>query len=402
MKVSLIAEMLIEKDAISSSTRSKALAIQEIFDALGVNLELKVFVAASDYNLGGYVKKISSVNEVLFDEHFRSSDLIVYDFGIYYSLFDSIHLAPPAATKIVHYHNITPAKYAAAQNQEYINMSFIQRVNILKADVVFSGSEFNRQDLIEFGVKEENIAYLNYVVDFPEDSGGGGPAAEPANAAGDQIEPAAADEARVPGTVDALYVGRFVQSKGLEDLLRALRLSIDDGAGNIHLRLAGSLDLSDPGYFQKLEALIGSLGLGEHVDILDGLTDEERDRWYRRSDLFVTASYHEGFCIPVVEALGNGCYVITSDAGNLPYAVNGLGNVVETGDVAALAAKISEYVREKSSGKPAGQAILRTDSGDMSEEEFWRKGLEYSREFSFERLKTHLLGILNETCLNGR
>lgn len=400
MKVSMIAGILKERDAISSSTIDKALALQEICKSLGVELELQVFVNASDYDLGGCIRIASSPNEIIFDEHFLTSELIIYDFGIYYNLFDTIHLAPAQATKMVHYHNITPAELSPADNKESIEISFVQRLNILKADIVMSGSRFNREDLVGFGVAEEDICYLNYSVDYPvmpDYTRLGGEKQSRGDAAAAQSR--ARETAGQPGFVEALYVGRYVHSKGLHDLLGALRLVIDNGASNIRLRLIGSHDLSDSTYFEELPELIGELGLADHVYILEGLPDEERDYWYRRSDLFVTASYHEGFCIPVIEALRHGCYVIAYDAGNLPHVVNGLGNVVETGDVEALAAKISDYVREKSSGKPAADIVLQTDAGNMSEDEFRRRGLEYSREFSFESLKANLLEILRAAAL---
>lgn len=393
MRVSLIADVLKEKDAISSSTRSKALALKQMARSGDIDLDLRVFVTASDYDLGDSVKNVSSTVELMYDRHFLASDLIIYDFGIYYELFNSIHLAPEAAKVMVHYHNITPADYVASYNREYIEMSFVQLVNILKADTAISSSRYNDENLMSYGVDEKKIVYLNYVIDSAGASGAVG--VNPDHLPGK----AGLDEKEWAGTVDAVYVGRFVPAKGLKDLLEALRHAIDNGAGNIHLTLMGSRDLSDPGYFQELGDQIKSLGLAGHVSIVDGPTDEERDAHYRRAHLFLTASYHEGFCVPVIEALKHGCYVISYDSGNLAYVANGLGSTVKTGDVREFSEKIIEYVKKKSAGKPPEETSLTTDSGAMTEAEMRHRAYQYSLEFSGEKFSERFFQILKQAGL---
>jgi len=381
MKASIITGVILKKDAVSSSTRRKVQALGDIYGSLNIPLDLQVYTGASDYVLGGLVKKVSSVTEIILDKHFLSSGLIIYDFGIFYELFNSIHLASASAKKIVHYHNITPVELVASYNREYIDMSFIQLVNILKADIVFSGSRFNTEDLIKYGVAEKDIAYLNYVVDFNESSNF------------DPLNKSRSD------TIEALYVGRFVHSKGLVDLLRALKLVIANGVENIHLTLVGSQEHSDPDYVEDLRSQIQNLDLTNHVTIREGISDEERDACYQRSHLFLTASYHEGFCVPVIEALRHGCYVISYDAGNLPFVVNGLGNVVKTGDFERLAWNITRYIDEKSLWKTPGETMLQTDAGIMCEKDFMRKAFEYSLDFSYGEFKKRLYDILEKESL---
>lgn len=384
MKISLITGIIYERDAISAATMAKAKALKEIYRSEGVPLDLCIFVFRSDYDLDGRVKTVRGVTDIVLDEHFLSSDLIIYEFGFHNELFDSIHFAPQEATKIVHFHNITPAEFMPEGEWDLIRLSLEQQVNMLQADVVLTGSRFNHETLIEYGMDESAIDYISYVVDWDDLSL---PAPAPKELSGR------------PDIIEALYVGRFTRSKGLLDLIHALHLAAGKGADNIHLTLIGNLTLSREGYLTEMNSLIEEYGLTDRVTFLGSASDDELSESYQRSQLFLTASYHEGFCIPVIEALLHECYVIAYNAGNLPYVVNGLGNIVPTGDVEALADAIVEYALAKNTDADAEDIILKTDSGPMSEALFKEKALEYARDFSYERFKERLAEVLQRSSL---
>jgi glycosyltransferase involved in cell wall biosynthesis len=382
MKVSLISGLLVEKDAISAATRAKVRALEEIFREAGIPLELRVYVVAADFDLGGTVRVIQGVNGVVLDMHFLSSELIIYDFGIRNELFDSIHVAPAGARKMVHFHNITPPRLMPESVQDVLNESLQQQVNLLKADTVLAGSRFNEETLLEIGVDADKIAYVNYVIDLPRDK---------------------RDRHRLgkdTGTaIQALYVGRFTRPKGVIDLLEAVRVAADRGADDIHLTLIGNQQLSSEEYLDELRAFITEHGLIDRVYLIGDASDEELLKQYERSHLFLMASYHEGFCVPVIEALHCGCYVIAYDAGNLPYVVNGLGNIVPAGDVDALGEKIAGFARAREAAESPEEAILPADSGPMTQSEFTRRAYEYSLDFSYEKFRDRLAAVLRSSSL---
>lgn len=382
MKVSLIAGCLLDRDAISGSTRMKARALREICASLGIVLDLRIFVTQADKTDDGDVVVIGGVGQLVFDPHFLSSSLIIYEFGIFYQLFDSIHLAPPAAQVFVHFHNITPMELVPPVSREFIFKSYDQMVHMMAADVIINESVFNRGDLLAYGVPEEKIEYVNLVVE-----------------AG-----AATTDSQVPareadGPVRALYVGRFVPSKGVLDLLKALRLAVAGGA-DIRLDLVGNQLLSDRDYLNSLRAFVSEYRLADRVAFLGEVSDAELKERYRRSHLLLMASYHEGFCLPVVEALSNGCFVIAYNTGNLPYTVNGLGNVVAAGDVQALAAKLVVFARAREQSAAGGEMMLPADVAGMAETEFNRRAREYCADFSYERFRERFRGILARHLLD--
>jgi glycosyltransferase involved in cell wall biosynthesis len=68
----------------------------------------------------------------------------------------------------------------------------------------------------------------------------------------------------------------------------------------------------------------------------------EKQQILAEADVFVLPTYHEGFCVPVLEALASGCCVVTYDNSNLPAISGGLTSLVSTGDISALAATIAD------------------------------------------------------------
>jgi glycosyltransferase involved in cell wall biosynthesis len=376
VRISLITGLLVAKDAISSAALAKVRGLDELSRDTGEPLDLRVYAIDSDFDLDGRLKVVEDVSGVVLDTHFLTSELIIYEFGIFNELFNSIHLAPVGARKIVHFHNITPPELMPKDARRVLTDSQEQMTNVFKADSVIVGSRFNEETLIDYGIDRDKITFINYVVEPPSNHSG--------------VSKDASDE-----IIEALYVGRLTPSKGVLDLLEALILARAQGVGNIHLTIVGNLKFSSEDYLEEIRAYIETHDLGDCVDLPGEVDDKQLGELYGRSHLFLIASYHEGFCIPVIEALVHGCYVISYDGGNLAYVGNELGNVVGSGDRKAMAQAIVDYskAREKGAG---GEVVLAADLGPISENEFRRRAADYSADFSYERFRDRLRGIVWE------
>ncbi len=152
----------------------------------------------------------------------------------------------------------------------------------------------------------------------------------------------------------------------LDDLVDALAELPPTIRESVRLTLAGSIANSDAAYLGRLVEAIDRLGLTSIVDIVSDPNDEELVELFRRSDIFVSASHHEGFCVPAVEALAAGCRAIVTDAGALPDTVGPGGVIVPVHDVHALSAAIAaeaESVVRVRAGDPAAIAerVARDD-----------------------------------------
>ncbi len=110
-------------------------------------------------------------------------------------------------------------------------------------------------------------------------------------------------EAILPETDSAsgllLYVGRRNPSKNLEGLIEVL-FEIRK-LGNYRLVIAGTG--ATPSYHTELQNLIDAKGLQDHVRFIDEPSDQGLKFLYEASDALITTSLHEGFCVPLAEAM---------------------------------------------------------------------------------------------------
>jgi glycosyltransferase involved in cell wall biosynthesis len=141
-------------------------------------------------------------------------------------------------------------------------------------------------------------------------------------------------------------VGRLVPSKGTDVVLEAVARARSETARPVRLTLVGNPVFSHPDYIAELDAILDREDLRDVVTILADVDDDGLWRCYEEADVVVSASFHEGLCVPVIEGYLAGCRVIGTTAGNLPFIVQPPDVVVEPGDVDALARAIVSLDRE--------------------------------------------------------
>jgi glycosyltransferase involved in cell wall biosynthesis len=285
-------------------------------------------------------------------------------------LFNSIFLLPKTTKTFVHYHNITPEELVA--REEYkpnVRRALIQRGNLSRADRILAVSDFNRQDLIEYGISPAKIGLLPLPLT-------------------DGFPPERSPTRPRNGPVEIMFVGRFVPAKGVLDLVEAIGLAARSGPCEFRLNLVGDLTYSDPEYLRRIQDHIAAHRLGKVVEFVGPVSQEALVQRYLQTDILAVPSYHEGYCLPVIEGLSCGCVPVTYDAGNLPNIVAGLGRVGPTGDRCALARNLLEVgcgLRDT-----GGAEKLRVDAGEMSLSEFWRRSRDYVSAFTLPRFAERL------------
>ncbi len=98
-------------------------------------------------------------------------------------------------------------------------------------------------------------------------------------------------------------------------------------------------------YLRALERLVDELELGESVEILNGVRDVELLAYWAVADVFVCLSEHEGFCVPVLEAMELGVPVVAYAAAAVPETLGGTGVLVEDKDPLTVAMAVDEVCR---------------------------------------------------------
>ena len=219
---------------------------------------------------------------------------------------------------VLYYHNVTPPEFVRDYNPEFATLLEQGRRELeLFKDIPFAlaASEYNRQEMLAAGFKK--AAVMPYFVYFDE------LLASADSPAGREITSRYGD-----GWVNLLFVGRLVPNKRQDNLIRAFNYYHRLVNPRSRLILVGS-DANTPGYRMELETMAEALGL-QHVHITGpvGLR-EGLGGYFRVATVFLSLSEHEGFCIPLLEAMAFDVPVLALKAAGVPYALGKAGMLVK-------------------------------------------------------------------------
>lgn len=146
-----------------------------------------------------------------------------------------------------------------------------------------------------------------------------------------------------------LSVGYLIERKGFEYIIRAMPQVLDEHA-NARLKIVGSGPLES-----ELKELIYELELGDEVEIVNNISDDELLMVYNSADLFVLSSIvdsqgnTEGLGVVLLEAMACGLPVMGSNVGGIPDIItnNEIGVLVEEKDVHGISEAIKKLIKDK-------------------------------------------------------
>jgi len=233
------------------------------------------------------------------------------------------------------YHNITPAGFFYKTNPIFARQLREARDG-LKALAwrwpAIAASEYNQVELQRLGFKVVGVA--PYIV------------AQDQLAAGEQSVGAARARSKYGkrGTRDWLYVGRLAPNKRIDDLIKAFYYYRTWIEPRSRLLLVGTGD-GNESYVDALYRMVSAFGLDGTVAFCGHWTAEDGlAAFYRMADVYVCMSEHEGFCIPLVEAMSFDVPVLAFAATGVPYTLGNAGILFDLKDHAAVAEMAHEMV----------------------------------------------------------
>ena len=143
-----------------------------------------------------------------------------------------------------------------------------------------------------------------------------------------------------------LFVGRIRPGKGIDNLIKSMKLVIDKGY-DMHLHVVGPT--IDSRYLKYLQELTKKMEITEHVTFTGGLYGDALLNEYAECSVFVLPSLDESNPIVLLEAMASGKPVIATNVGGIPYMVeNGEnGFLVNYGDIEGMAGKILMLMNNK-------------------------------------------------------
>jgi len=242
---------------------------------------------------------------------------------LHYSTASPVNAAFAASKgrRILKYHNITPAEFFDGYDDDVAAELRRARVGLEEAvsvaDEVWSDSAYNASELNPFGVKNSKVLHLLFRAD-EFDSG----------------EDSSLAERFQDDLTNWLFMGRLAPNKCVEELILAYAWYYHAINRRSRLLIVGS-EHSCPRYYAMLSMLTQRLAL-PNVCFL-GYVYHGRATLYGCADAFVMASRHEGYCLPLVEAMVQGTPVIARRAGGMPEAMGNAGVMFDNLKPAELA-----------------------------------------------------------------
>jgi len=106
----------------------------------------------------------------------------------------------------------------------------------------------------------------------------------------------------------------------------------------------------------EFQRMVHELRLDDVIEQTGFVRDEDLQRLYRASDLFVFPSLYEGFGLPVLEAMASGACVVARGASAMTEIVGEAGVLVETKNADALATVIASLLEDPRRRKQLGEA----------------------------------------------
>jgi len=231
---------------------------------------------------------------------------------------------------IVDYHNITPAPFfeewepvvAARLTKGRRQLATLEA----RAELGIAHSSFSAQELIEVGYAHTSVVPLLVDLDVFDAA-----PAEPAT-----LERLAA--ARGNGGVDWLFVGRIAPNKAQHDLIKAFAAyhRLYDDRARLHL-VGGS---SSHQYLNALTGFVDALGLDDAIEITGGVSAGALTAYYESADVYVIVSEHEGFCVPLLEAMHHNVPIVAFASTAIPETLGDAGLLLDAKDAYTIATAV--------------------------------------------------------------
>jgi len=304
-------------DAIGDSART----VRDMLRGMGHDSE--IFALTIDDDLRGDVLPFSSAGA-------SGGDITIFHFALPSPM--TAAFAALAGAKVLQYHNITPASFFAPYDPGLFRLAALGRQELATlaghVDLALGDSEFNRLELESLGFERTGVMPIAVntarITDAPP---------RPA------LERILRD-----GLINILFVGRIVPNKKIEDHIRLAEMYKRYIDSYYRFIFVGRYD-GLPRYYSQVRALIAQYEmLPDRFWFTGPVPDEDLAAFYRWSDAYVSLSEHEGFCVPLVEAMAADVPIVAYAAGAVPETLGGAGMLFSPKDLEVAAELLGSVV----------------------------------------------------------
>jgi glycosyltransferase involved in cell wall biosynthesis len=256
--------------------------------------------------------------------------------------------------RVLQYHNVTPAAYFAPYDPALFRLASLGRQELATlvghVDLALGDSEYNRRELAELGFNPTGVF------------------------------PIAVDTARVTravrlpaletilddGLVNFLFVGRVAPNKKIEDHIKLAEVYKRYVDAYYRFIFVGRYDVV-PRYYAMIRGLMADYRLLHDRFVFTGpVPDDELAAYYRHAAVYISLSEHEGFCVPLVEAMAADVPVLAYAAAAVPDTLGGAGVQFAPKDLEIAAELLGQLAFDDTTRAAviAGQRRRLADFGD--------------------------------------
>jgi glycosyltransferase involved in cell wall biosynthesis len=245
------------------------------------------------------------------DPESQKGDITVFHFAMPSPMTTAFIKLPHG--RVLQYHNITPAHFFAPYDTNQFRLAALGRQELRTlvghVDLALGDSEYNRCELEQMGFVSTGV--------FPIAVNTGRVTNSPRRPA---LEQALND-----GVVNFLYVGRIAPNKCIEDYIRLAEHYKRNIDADYRFLFVGRQD-AVPNYHKTLQALMLKFKIPSERFLFTGsVPDVDLASYYRSATVYISLSEHEGFCVPLIEAMSMDVPIVAYAEAAVPETLGGAG-----------------------------------------------------------------------------
>jgi glycosyltransferase involved in cell wall biosynthesis len=309
-------------------------------DAMGMRNALRgVGFAATLY--GEHISPSLANDVVPVSEYARRScrkrrDLLIYHHSHYWELGEKLY-DRTKNRKIIKYHNITPPHFFTGYSalfEDYANRGRKQTSRLVAngTELHLGDSLFNVEELIDAGADPKRTQTL--------------PPFHHADELGKTEASIPELQSYLDGRINIVFVGRFVPNKGHLNLLRTFAFFRKHMEPNSRLIMVGKLDPEFAKYGEEIQSSISDLGLNGSVVTVSSASPGQLRSAYLAAHIFLCLSEHEGFCVPLVEAMYHKIPIVGLRRAAVPETLGPSALIADNADTVMLGEMMNYCLQE--------------------------------------------------------
>jgi glycosyltransferase involved in cell wall biosynthesis len=266
--------------------------------------ESEIFALTIDEDMRGEVHPFTGAKAC-------AGDITIYHFAVPSPLTAAFKTL--RGGRVLQYHNITPPHFFAPYDPGIFRITTLGRQELATlagaTDVALGDSDFNRQELVDIGFTNTGVV----------------PIAVTTGRLTDAPPHPALDALLGDGLANFLFVGRMAPNKKVEDIIRLAEQFKRYIDAQYRFIFVGRTD-GVPAYYAMVRALVERYDmLPERFWFTGTVSDWELAAYYRRASVYVSMSEHEGFCVPLIEAMAMDVPILAYASTAVPETLGGAG-----------------------------------------------------------------------------